>query len=90
MTIEGGVRPVVLPELSLTCEEATVQQWLKSEGDRVARGELIVDLEVDKVTLSVEATEDGVLASIFQGVGQVVRWGDILATIRLDDGSRPA
>jgi 2-oxoglutarate dehydrogenase E2 component (dihydrolipoamide succinyltransferase) len=58
-----------------------VGQWLKSEGDAVSRGETILELETDKVNLDVTADEDGVLASIAHGEGDVVTVGEVLGTI---------
>jgi 2-oxoglutarate dehydrogenase E2 component (dihydrolipoamide succinyltransferase) len=80
MSIE--IKVPVLPE-SVT--DATVVTWHKKKGERVKRDENIVDLETDKVVLEVPAPEDGVLSTILKKPGEVVKAGEILAT--LDKGA---
>jgi 2-oxoglutarate dehydrogenase E2 component (dihydrolipoamide succinyltransferase) len=75
---------IVVPELGESIVEATVAEWLKKEGDRVAAGEALVKLETDKVDLEVAAERAGVLAHIEQAAGSDVKVGDVLAT--LDEG----
>ena len=75
---------IVVPELGESIVEATVAEWLKKEGDRVAAGEALVKLETDKVDLEVAAERAGVLAHIEQAAGSDVKVGDVLGT--LDDG----
>jgi 2-oxoglutarate dehydrogenase E2 component (dihydrolipoamide succinyltransferase) len=72
---------IVVPELGESVIEATVAQWLKQEGDRVAAGETVLALDTDKVTLEVAATQDGVLAHIQRQPGEPVKVGDVLGTI---------
>ena len=73
-----------LPPLSADIEYGTVSQWLKSEGDRVERGEGIVDVEVDKVTETVDAPQSGRLAEIVALPGDEVKVGGLLAVIEED------
>ena len=75
-----------LPSLSAEIEYGTVSQWLKSEGDRVERGEPIVDVEVDKVTETIDAPVSGLLAEIVALAGDEVKVGGLLAVIE-DDGA---
>jgi 2-oxoglutarate dehydrogenase E2 component (dihydrolipoamide succinyltransferase) len=70
-----------VPPLGESLVDAVVGQWLKTEGDQVARGETIVELETDKVNLDVTAPEDGVLGKIERGEGDVVTVGELLATV---------
>ena len=73
-----------LPSLSADIEYGTVSQWLKSEGDRVERGEPIVDVEVDKVTETIDAPLSGRLAEIVALAGDEVKVGGVLAVIEED------
>lgn len=73
-----------LPSLSADIEYGTVSQWLKREGDRVEKGEPIVDVEVDKVTESIDAPLSGTLAEIVALVGDEVKVGGVLAVIEED------
>ncbi len=72
---------IVVPTLGESVSEATVAQWLKSEGDVVKADEPIVELETDKVTLEVNAPADGVIVSITVGEGETVEVGAILGEL---------
>jgi pyruvate dehydrogenase E2 component (dihydrolipoamide acetyltransferase) len=62
---------VKLPRLGQGMEAGTVVKWLKSEGDQVARGEPLYELDTEKVTQEVEAEADGVLLKIAVAGGEV-------------------
>lgn len=72
---------ILVPELGESVLEATVHQWLKSEGDRVEVGEAVVELETDKVNLEVGAERSGVLKRILRQAGEDVAVGDALGVI---------
>ena len=55
---------VIMPQAGQDLETGTVTQWLKAEGDTVAKGEPIVQIETEKVTLDVEAPAAGTLLRI--------------------------
>jgi pyruvate dehydrogenase E2 component (dihydrolipoamide acetyltransferase) len=55
---------MLMPKLSDTMEEGTVLRWFKADGDQVAKGEPLVEIETDKATMTVEAPNDGTLAII--------------------------
>src|SRR5688500_2431688 len=55
---------VKLPRLGQGMESGTIVRWLKSEGESVAKGEPLFELDTDKVTQEVEADADGVLLKI--------------------------
>jgi 2-oxoglutarate dehydrogenase E2 component (dihydrolipoamide succinyltransferase) len=80
---------IIVPELGESVIEATVAQWLKHEGDRVAAGDTVLELDTDKVTLEVAATQDGVLGHIQRQPGEPVKAGDLLGTIE-DRGAAAA
>ena len=72
---------IVVPELGESVVEATVARWLKREGDHVAVGEAVADLETDKVNLEVGAERTGVLVRIERKEGEDVKVGDVLGVI---------
>ncbi len=72
---------IVVPELGESVLEATVNRWTKQEGDRVSVGEVLLELETDKVDLEVGAEQDGVLARIEVQAGEDVKVGDVLGVI---------
>jgi pyruvate dehydrogenase E2 component (dihydrolipoamide acetyltransferase) len=62
---------VKLPRLGQGMEAGTIVRWLKSEGDEVAKGEPLYELDTDKVTQEVEAEADGVVLKILVAEGEV-------------------
>jgi len=72
---------VTLPALSPESDYATVQRWLRREGDQVAAGEVLVEVEADKATFEVEAPVGGLLAAVLAVEGDEVRTGGVLAVI---------
>ncbi len=61
--------PVLMPALSPTMTEGTLAKWLKGEGESVAPGDIIAEVETDKATMEIEAIEEGVLARILVSEG---------------------
>jgi pyruvate dehydrogenase E2 component (dihydrolipoamide acetyltransferase) len=53
-----------LPALSPTMEQGTLAKWAKKEGDQIAEGDLIAEIETDKATMGLEAADEGYLAKI--------------------------
>ena len=72
---------IVVPELGESVVEATVGKWHKAAGEPVDVGEVVVELETDKVDLEVGAAGKGVLARIERAEGENVRIGDVLGII---------
>ena len=58
-----------MPALSPTMTEGNLARWLKNEGDRVAPGDVIAEIETDKATMEVEAVDEGTLGKIVIGDG---------------------
>ena len=79
---------ILVPTLGESVSEATVAQWLKKPGDAVAVDEPLVELETDKVTLEINATEAGVLAEVLVEAGGNVEVGAVLG--RIGDGNGAA
>src|SRR3954463_16749446 len=79
---------ITVPVLGESVTEATVAKWLKQVGDAVALDEPLLELETDKVTLEVNATQAGTLAEIVAAEGDTVEGGALLGT--LSDGGVPA
>lgn len=56
--------PVIMPKIEMAQEKATIIAWLRDEGDEVKRGDPLLEVETDKVTMEVEAPASGVLAGL--------------------------
>ena len=78
---------IVVPELGESVVEATVGEWRVKEGQAVQVGDVVVELETDKVDVEVGATAAGVLARIVQPAGSDVRIGDVLGVIDGEAGT---
>lgn len=72
---------VTVPEMGESILEATVSHWLKKEGEYVNVGDVLVELETDKVNVEVGAKGAGVLQQIKVQEGSDVKVGDVLGTI---------
>jgi pyruvate/2-oxoglutarate dehydrogenase complex dihydrolipoamide acyltransferase (E2) component len=70
-----------LEPVSEEMEYGTVARWLKAEGDTVTQGEVIVEIDAEKVLQEVEAPVDGVLQSIIAVEGDEIRVGSTIAVI---------
>ena len=79
---------IKVPPLGESIVEATVSRWLKKEGDVVAAGDTLVDLETDKITVEVPALKPGVLTKRLKAEGEVVHVDDVLG--ELDEAAVPA
>lgn len=73
--------PVILPKFDMTMEQGVIARWLRAEGDRVERGEPILEVETEKVTMEVEAPASGILAGIRARPGQAVPVAQVIAYI---------
>jgi 2-oxoglutarate dehydrogenase E2 component (dihydrolipoamide succinyltransferase) len=79
---------IKVPPLGESIVEATVSRWLKKEGDGVAAGDTLVELETDKITVEVPALKAGVLAKQAKAEGDVVKVDEVLG--ELDESAVPA
>ena len=80
---------VKVPVLAESIAEATLLKWQKQAGERVERGENLIDIETDKVTLEVSALNNGVLAEILKENGAIVESDEVIARIDTDAAVRP-
>jgi pyruvate dehydrogenase E2 component (dihydrolipoamide acetyltransferase) len=72
---------VIMPALELAQESGKVLRWLKAPGDRVQKGDPLVEIETDKITTEIEAPESGILGEVTAREGQVVPVGQTIARI---------
>ncbi|MBI1392907.1 MAG: pyruvate dehydrogenase complex dihydrolipoamide acetyltransferase [Alphaproteobacteria bacterium] len=82
--------PILMPALSPTMEEGTLARWNVKEGDRVASGDVIAEIETDKATMEVEAVDEGVVGRIIVAAGtENVKVNQPIAFL-LDEGESAA
>ena len=86
---------VVMPALELTQETGKLVAWRKKEGERVAKGEPLLEVETDKAVVEIEAPAEGILAGIraHEGavipVGQTIAWIVVPGEVAPTDGAAP-
>ena len=56
--------PFIMPKMDMDQEFVTITSWLKNEGDRIEKGESVIEIETDKIASEIEAPESGILAKI--------------------------
>ena len=79
--IYSGMTAIKVPPLGESIVEATISRWTKAEGDAVAAGETLVELETDKITVEVPAVAAGTLGKRLKQEGDVVKVGDVLGEL---------
>ena len=81
---------IKVPELAESITEGRIAQWVKKVGDRVEKGEFIVELETDKVNAEIISEEAGVLTQILAEEGDTVLVGQVIAVVEAGEGAAPA
>lgn len=82
---------IKVPEMGESITEGTVSKWVVKEGDSVSQGDVLLELETDKVNLEISAEEDGVVESITKQEGETVQVGESVGVIGAGSGSsKPA
>ena len=81
---------IVMPRMGLTMDEGILVGWRKAEGQKVNAGEPLFEIETDKSTVEVEASETGVLGKILYQVGATVPVGTVIAILVKEGESMPA
>ncbi|CAN6910613.1 unnamed protein product [Brassica oleracea var. botrytis] len=75
MTVRSKIREIFMPALSSTMTEGKIVSWLKTEGEKLAKGQSVVVVESDKADMDVETFYDGYLAAIVVGEGETAPVG---------------
>lgn len=73
---------VFLPKIGMAMQEGLITKWLKQQGDMVAKGEPLLEVETEKVLETIEAPESGLLAEVLYPEGQDVEVGTVIARIQ--------
>ena len=76
---------IVMPKLGLTMESGVISAWLVEEGQEVQKGQALLEIATDKVTMEVEAQADGILRKIMVSAGQEVPVSTTIGVIAAAD-----
>ena len=80
---------VIMPMLGMAQETGKVLRWLKQDGDTVRKGEPLLEVETDKVTVEIEAPADGTLAGVRVPEGTEVPVGEVIALVLAEGEAAP-
>lgn len=72
---------IIMPKTGMAMEEGVIIQWLKKEGDRIEKGDPVVEVETDKSTMEVEADYEGTLLKILREEGETVPVTEVIGWI---------
>ncbi|WP_339268340.1 2-oxoglutarate dehydrogenase complex dihydrolipoyllysine-residue succinyltransferase [Paenibacillus sp. FSL R5-0744] len=78
---------ILVPDLGESISEGTIYKWLVKEGDTVGQGDVLAELETDKVNLEISAEVEGVISSILRQAGENVAVGEAIGIIGAASGS---
>jgi pyruvate dehydrogenase E2 component (dihydrolipoamide acetyltransferase) len=81
---------VVMPALEMAQETGKLLSWRKKEGEKVAKGEPLFEIETDKVVVEIEAPGDGILAGVTAHEGAEIPVGQTIAWLLLPGENPPA
>ena len=81
----GKVIPILMPQAGNTMEEGTVISWRVKEGDQIAVGQILCEIETDKATMDFESPDAGRLARIVAPVGEPVAVKELIALLANND-----
>ena len=75
------IKEIIMPRLGQTIEEATIEKWHKKEGDKVAKGDVLLEIMTDKAVLEVESFHGGILRKILTKEGETVPVLSVIAYV---------
>jgi pyruvate dehydrogenase E2 component (dihydrolipoamide acetyltransferase) len=81
---------VIMPALGVAQDTGRVLRWLSAEGEAVCKGDPLIEIETDKVTVELEAPADGTLAAVVAHAGDDAPVGSVIALILAPGEARPA
>src|SRR5712672_2340994 len=79
---------IVMPALEMAQESGKLLAWRKKEGESIAKGEPLLEVETDKAVVEVESPAEGILAGVKAREGDVIPVGQTIAWI-VQPGERP-
>ncbi len=81
------IKAIRMPKWGLAMEDGTIIEWLKCEGDEVAEGDDLIDIETTKITNTLQATNSGQLVRILAGENEVMPVGALIGVLVAGDAS---
>ena len=85
--MSDSIQAICMPKWGLSMKEGTVAAWLVDEGDEISPGDEIMDVETEKISSAVEASESGILKQQVANEGETLPVGALLGVIGDADSS---
>lgn len=79
------MKKIAIPDVAMGDAEVDIMKWRVKEGDRVKKGDVLVDIESEKVNLGLESEYNGVIKKIIAKEGEVTSIGQVIAEIEEDE-----
>ena len=74
-------KEIKMPDLSQTTDEVKLLKWLVKKGDEVYKGDLLCEVETDKVNMEVESFTDGIVLKLIGKPGNQIKIGSVIAVM---------
>ena len=81
---------IIMPVLGMNQDTGTLLRWLKNAGDAVAKGDPVMEIATDKITVEIESPADGILSSLLAAEGDEVPVGQAVAYVLAEGEEAPA
>lgn len=78
-------KEVIMPKIGLDMEEGTILEWKKKVGDKVAKGDILAEIETDKAVTEIESALDGTLVEITANEGDTVEITKTIAWVEVNE-----
>ncbi|HEX7561192.1 MAG TPA: biotin/lipoyl-containing protein [Candidatus Humimicrobiaceae bacterium] len=75
------MKKIVIPDVAMGDAEVDILKWYVKEGDRIKKGDVLVDVESEKASVGVESEYDGVITKILHKEGEVTSIGQVIGEI---------
>ena len=72
------MKKIVIPDVAMGDAEVDIMKWKVKEGDKVKKGDVLVDIESEKVNIGIETEYDGVITKIIAKEGEVTSVGQVI------------
>ena len=79
------MKKIAIPDVAMGDAEVDIMKWKVKEGDRVKKGDVLVDIESEKVNVGLEAEYDGVITKIIAKEGEVTSIGQVIAEMEEEE-----
>ena len=81
---------MVMPQMGESIAEGTIIKWMKKEGDKVEKDEIILEISTDKVDSEIPSPQAGVIKKLLAPEGETVQVGSVIAHIETEGGGESA